>query len=174
MQTTPTPLVLDYINRKLSYNPDTGIVSKGGKAIGTKSKTGHLQLSLNLDVRYQGCSLIYMTRAHQVAWYLAYGAWPDKWIDHIDGNGLNNRLSNLRLATPLQNSRNQRKQKRATTSLYKGVTLVKSRWRAYIHSGDKVVHLGYHPTQEQAALAYNAKALELYGEFARLNIIVSE
>lgn len=93
-----------------------------------------------------------------------------KGIDHKDGNRLNNQRSNLRKATPTQNAANKRKQG-FTSSKYKGVSFSKEKqkWCAYIDSNYIRYRLGYFLNEVDAAKAYNAKALELFGEFARLN-----
>jgi hypothetical protein len=97
-----------------------------------------------------------------------------KVIDHINHDGLDNRRSNLRICTPAENSRNRIKQKRKASSKYKGVWKSRGKyWRASIQYNRKCIpiYLGHLPTEEQAALAYNEKAIELFGEFAHLNII---
>lgn len=93
-------------------------------------------------------------------------------VDHANGNGLDNRRSNLRLCKKLENSRNT-KIRTDNTSGYKGVTFKKAnnKFRAFIYTNYKQIHLGYFSTAKEAALAYNQKALELFGEFAKLNII---
>lgn len=90
--------------------------------------------------------------------------------DHVDGDTLNNQCSNLRTATARQNSRNRGKQK-DNTSGYKGVSRYKhyNRWRATINDGTKWRHLGYFPSPEAAAHAYDHAAVRYHGEFARLN-----
>lgn len=86
------------------------------------------------------------------------------YVDHINGNTLDNRRANLRLATNPQNTANSTD--RPHSSVYRGVYRHTGRkWRAYI-SG---VYLGVFSTPEAAAIAYNKAALEKYGEFARLN-----
>jgi len=89
-------------------------------------------------------------------------------IDHIDGNGLNNKRTNLRPCTNSQNSANRKKSKR-NTSGFKGVCKRSKRWDAYIRVGGIQIHLGCFDTPEQAAHAYDRKAIEVFGEFARLN-----
>jgi HNH endonuclease len=88
-------------------------------------------------------------------------------VDHVDGNGLNNRRSNLRLATAVQNQRNRRKQKN-NKSGYKGVSLSGNKWAAQIKSSDGVIHLGTFLTPELAYEAYCEAARKYHGEFARL------
>lgn len=101
-------------------------------------------------------------------------------VDHINGDGLDNRRCNLRLCTMRQNVCNQRIRTtyagKPTTSRYKGVTKDKrkrSGWVAQIVSYGNHIHIGTFPTELEAAAAYNAKAVELFGSFARLNEIPS-
>lgn len=93
-------------------------------------------------------------------------------VDHKDGNGLDCQRRNMRLATPAQNNFNAPKQ-RNNKSGFKGVYLYKRPatfpWRAAIRAEGKYHYLGGHSTAEAAARAYDAKAAELHGEFARLN-----
>jgi HNH endonuclease len=91
-------------------------------------------------------------------------------IDHKDGDGLNNQKSNLRICTNSQNGCNKAKYK-IGTSVHKGVRKVRNRWAAFIVLNRKQHWLGTFQTENQAAEAYNKKAMELHGEFARLNII---
>lgn len=93
-----------------------------------------------------------------------------KWIDHKNGIGLDCQKDNLRGATNQQNQFNQRL-RQGGTSKYKGVCLHKSskKWQAYIKFNYKSIHLGLFNSEREAGLAYNRKAKELFGEFARLN-----
>ncbi len=90
--------------------------------------------------------------------------------DHIDGDGLNNRLSNLRPCSHGENLRNKRKYKN-NTSGFKGVSFCKreNRFRAVICVSDIYKSLGYFDTAEEAAVAYDEAAVRLHGEFARTN-----
>jgi hypothetical protein len=94
--------------------------------------------------------------------------------DHIDGNTLDNRRENLRVATTSQNNANRGPQKN-NTSGYKGVSRDKwrSKWRAQIQIGGRYECLGNFDTKEEAAVAYNHAARERYGEFAYQNPIVT-
>ena len=91
-------------------------------------------------------------------------------IDHKDGNGLNNRFSNLRLATSSQN-KTSRGVRADSKSGFKGVEFQKqnSNWCAYICFDGKKRHLGVFKTSTAAALAYNKAAIEQWGEYAWTN-----
>jgi len=93
----------------------------------------------------------------------------DKQIDHKNHNGLDNRKSNLRLCTQAQNIRHQKPQTRKTSSKYKGVSWDRAKWCAYIKYQRKTIHLGAYHNEIEAAKVYDAKALELFGEFACTN-----
>lgn len=92
-------------------------------------------------------------------------------VDHVDRDGLNCRRGNMRLSTSSQNSGNTKK-KRSSQWLYKGIFKNKLRWSARIVSRGTEYYLGNFKTQEEAARAYDAKARELFGEFARVNFPV--
>jgi hypothetical protein len=96
-------------------------------------------------------------------------------VDHINGNGLDNRKQNLRIATKMQNSRNSNQPKNYRSSVFKGVTIHKRKngtigWRARIGVKYKVISLGVFETPEQAAETYNLAATKYYKQFARLNL----
>lgn len=98
-------------------------------------------------------------------------------IDHINRNGLCNERHNLRTCTVQQNCMN-RGPKPNSSSVYKGVFRYRDRhgikWRARIQYNGKNIHLGYYKSEDEAAIAYNVKAYELFGEFAYLNNIKKE
>jgi len=92
---------------------------------------------------------------------------PSEIVDHKDGNPLNNRRDNLRLATKVDNQRNSRKPKN-NTSGYKGVYKHAGRWVAMIRTNENKKHLGRFDTPEEAYEAYCEAAKKYHGEFARL------
>ena len=96
----------------------------------------------------------------------------DKFIDHINHNGLDNRKSNLRICTMQQNSWNMRKQRGNCVSQYKGVTRRKDigKWQARIICNRKRISIGCFDDEIAAAMAYDNKAKELFGEFAAPNL----
>lgn len=91
-------------------------------------------------------------------------------VDHIDCNGLNNQRSNLRLCTVAQNQANSAPYRNGR-SIYKGVDWRHDRkkWRATICVNGKRSYLGVFKTEEEAAHVYDKAAVELFGEFARIN-----
>lgn len=96
-------------------------------------------------------------------------------VDHIDGDTLNNQKYNLRTCTHSQNMQN--KKQRISTYKYKGVLRKKYKdreyWFAYISIKGVNTYIGSFKNEEQAALAYNERAKELWGEFANLNKVLT-
>lgn len=97
----------------------------------------------------------------------------DTDVDHRNGNGLDNRRSNLRVCTESQDLGNS-KLRKDNTSGYKGVHFFHGRWRARIAINGKRISLGMFSDPWEAAQAYNIAALTQWGEFARLNERLSE
>jgi hypothetical protein len=97
-------------------------------------------------------------------------AKPGEIVDHINGNTMDNRRCNLRFATRSQNSGNKRKV--VAKSGFKGVykkQKVKPRWGAAIRKDGQQHFLGYYDTPEEAAMAYDKMAVDLFGEYACTN-----
>ncbi len=91
-------------------------------------------------------------------------------VDHVNDIKLDNQRNNLRYATRSQNTGNMRKHRKGT-SKYKGVSIYAKtqQWQAQINCNKIHYYLGLFTNEIDAALAYNAKALELFGAFARIN-----
>lgn len=98
---------------------------------------------------------------------LLMGATSKQAIDHINGDKRDNRRRNLRFANKSQNAAN--KSYRQSVSGYKGVYPYKGKWIVKITKDCKQRHIAYCKTKEEAARTYDKVALELFGEFARLN-----
>lgn len=96
-------------------------------------------------------------------------------IHHINGNGLDNREKNLQVVTNSQHKMLGKKRQiynnKITSSKHKGVSWNKRKkqWQVHITLNGKLKNLGYFNNEIDAALAYDKKAKELFGEFARLN-----
>jgi hypothetical protein len=92
-------------------------------------------------------------------------------VDHINGDTLDNRKVNLRICSYSENNANTPKQKNGKLSKYKGVTKQKNRYRAEIRKNNVHYYLGSFIEEHDAAISYNNKATELFGKFARINLI---
>ena len=109
----------------------------------------------------------YQLRMHRVI--LGFKKGDGKQSDHINGNGLDNRRSNLRECTSQQNNFNRSANVNAK-SKYKGVKQKKNKkWEANIQFNKKKIYIGSFDNEDDAGRAYDKKATELFGDFARLN-----
>lgn len=143
---------LDFYNR-----------SYAGKEVGTTSneRSGKYRTFV-----YNGKAY----KAHRVIWEMTNGPIPSGHsIDHVDGNGLNNRISNLRLTTHAENLRNRKPQKNNPYGL-KGVSYCKATgmWVSYITVSGKRIQLGSFRHKCLAAVAYAKGALVHHGRYARI------
>ena len=154
----------------LSYDPDTGIfrwkMSRWQSRIGVEA--GTVIRIKRSGLRYRHIEVDKnRVLAHRLAWFYVYGKWPLLTIDHVNGDGLDNRIDNLREATVAENNQN-RASVRRNTSGRKGVHWAKARrkWVARIRSGGRLHLLGEFSELESAAAAYEAAAARLHGAFA--------
>ena len=112
-------------------------------------------------VRREGRKYIYLHRA-------LMDAPKGRQVDHKNGDGLDNRRANLRVATNMQNSRN-RHRRNGVLSQYRGVTKRKKAWIAQITVNYHNHYVGSFKTEAEAAQAYNAAAKKAFGKYASLN-----
>lgn len=136
------------VDELLSYEAETGLFRwresrrnvRAGEVAGFFNNYGYRQIGL--DGHYH--------LAHRLAWLVVHGATPAGQIDHINGDRADNRIANLRMATPSQNAQNQRKGRGSTGLL--GVTHDPRRgtYRAIIDNRT----IGYYPDAESAHAAY--------------------
>lgn len=158
------------MKRLLDYDPSTGVFrwkitvnnngARAGDVAGYLSDRGYWKIKVGGKLR----------RASHLAWFYVYGEYP-KYIDHKDRNKLNNCIDNLRKSTHQQNLWNQSLR---PGRKYKGTHRDPKRrpdkqWTAHITVDYKTKYLGSYATEEEAARAYDAKAKELFGEFASIN-----
>lgn len=157
---------------KLNYDSDTGIFKwkdifenrrfKNCVAGKVNPSSGYIHIKIHQQYFY----------AHRLAWLYIHGVFPDNFLDHINKNRSDNRIINLREVTSRQNNQ-WRTKNNDSLSGYKGVYSHPNsqKWRAQIRKDGKSYHLGTFEEKEEAAIAYNNKAIELFGEYAYLNII---
>lgn len=109
--------------------------------------------------------------AHRVIWAIHYGEWPENEVDHINGNKTDNRIENLRIATPSENRCNRGKQ-RNNTSGYKGVYFNKrsNSWYAEIRKSGIKKYLGSAKTPEEAHKIYVANLVNYHGSFSNKGV----
>lgn len=136
-----------------------------GKEAGSSDSSGHLYI----DVTVLG-----LRRAplHRLAWAFVYQDMPEQ-IDHINGIPSDNRIVNLRAATPLENHYNAGLRKDNKSGV-KGVRWSEKgqKWLARIRANSKEIHLGSFDSKLEAALAYDSAAVKLHKKFARTNAML--
>lgn len=155
----------DILIEWLSYDCESGALrwkkrrwkQEAGTIAGTVVSTGYRHIQL------RG----FRMSAHWIVWFLEHGEWPSVWLDHINGNTLDNRISNLRAVTPSQNAANKRPRRDSTSGL-KGVYFYphENKWRSQICRDGITRSLGVFDTPEAAHEAYNEAAAALFGEHA--------
>jgi len=134
----------DKVNGLISWIKPTSIRARKGSCATGKDSGGYLRIGIN-GVRY---------RIHRIVWFYIYGKWPEKFIDHINGDKTDNRIENLRDVTQMTNVQNIRKAKSDNKSGTLGVTKIGNKWRAKINTNGKCRHIGYFDDEESAHCAY--------------------
>lgn len=148
------------------YDPATGEfrarVQRGnrkvGALLGTLTSHGYLKVTIDGEASY----------LHRFAWFYMTGAWPEGDVDHINGNGADNRWSNLREAAHFQNMHNVGL-RADNSSGVRGVYFnrQKKRWQASVTVNGRRVSLGRFKSLEEAGAAVKAAGTRLVGEFYR-------
>lgn len=148
------------------YGPDTGEVRwrhntspwgrMAGRVAGCPNGLGYIV------IQFRGRLL----QAHRLIWLLQTGMWPRDDIDHVNGIRSDNRWANLRAATPGENCRNRRIDRRNKSGV-KGVCRVGGKWRAQITVNYQVIILGHFDDKREAAVVRRAAERLFHGEYAR-------
>ena len=144
------------LQKLLDYNPDTGLFlcrRNPSKIKGRLTTNGYRQISVNNE-RFA---------AHRLAWLYVYGQWPESQIDHINRIKDDNRIVNLRPATPKQNNENRglpRKNKSGCNGVRPSIT--DNRWVSEIGHFGKTVHLGTFASKDLAIAARLAAESRLF------------
>lgn len=174
----PTPLPsFEYLHECFSYNPETGAFvwktrplshfkGERGFRIFQKCYAGAPAFPHVSEGYYRGGLDGKLLRAHRVIWKMMTGDEPET-IDHINGNGLDNRFINLRAANLTENAQNA-KLRRDSFSGLKGVSYcnTQNKWMAQIRVNTRTKFLGHFLDKHEAHEAYRQAAIEHFGEFA--------
>ena len=149
----------------LDYNPKTGVFiwkEQTGRRVRVGDTAGSVKKEGYIMTRVEG----YRTYAHIFAWFYVHGEWPEQMIDHINGDGLDNRIDNLRQAIYSQNNVNSRMRSNNKSGI-KGVHFDKDRnkWSAVVRSYGKVVRKRF-DTLEEAAEYVATLRDQMHGVFA--------
>lgn len=161
--------------KRLLYDPETGMLTWrpvpeldrhsrrwnmrwSGKLAGSPTPTGYIRICVDYRV--------YL--AHRVAWAVHYGEWPELFIDHINRDGMDNRIANLRHVTHSQNMANA-SVRTDNTSGYRGVSkdYYTNQWLAQIWVDGKHHRVGLFQTKDEAFDAYCKAGKVLRGEYFR-------
>ncbi|WP_425517822.1 HNH endonuclease [Stenotrophomonas geniculata] len=148
----PLPSV-NLLREYLDYSSETGVFvwRKNRRKVAAGSVAGSVGTHGYLLIRLKGIKY----RAHRLAWKYVHGTEPELFIDHINGDCLDNRICNLRLATQAQNQQNH-KRHRSNTSGCAGVTRCRKtgRWIAKIRLNGKRICVGRYESLHEAGEAY--------------------
>lgn len=158
-------LSVSEVRRVLSYDPLTGCfmwVVRPSNFVKMETEAGRITPNGYRRITVFGREYY----AHRLAWFWCFGEWPPEFLDHINGDTLDNRILNLRPASNSQNQGNSSKQINNKTG-YKGVSYKKKdkRFQATIRHDGKTVFLGLFTHAEQAHEAYLSAAKRIFGEF---------
>lgn len=159
------PFTVEQLRSILKYDPDTGVFTwlmnptkriKAGSVAGTVYNTGYHVIG------YQGRAYL----AHRLAWFHFFGVFPQSLIDHKNHIKTDNRIDNLREATPAQNLWNAQIRPN-NTSGFVGVSWspAANSWRAQCKQPERGAYVGIFRTPEEASDAYQAVAKQHRGEF---------
>lgn len=162
-----TPLLIPAVARDLLwYDPSSGVIRWREYRTGNAMQNDLAGWVENGRRRIEIGGKAYL--AHRVAYFLHTGKQPPRFLDHRDGDALNNRFANLRPATRRQNNRNKGVYANNSTG-YRGVTYCQDsgKYRARAGVNGKKKAIGRFETAEAASQAYEDFTRKAYGEFYR-------
>ena len=155
---------LDYLHKVLAYDPESGVLTwrhrpremfdqqcqflTWNKRFAGKPAGNISTRDVNIILLGRGY------RSHRIAWALHYGVNPDGFIDHINGDPKDNRISNLRVVTRQGNQRNMKRRSNNTSGIL-GVSwdAPTRKWRVTIRAGGRSKYVGIYATLDEAAKA---------------------
>lgn len=161
------PITHEQLCALVKYDLETGLFywlvngrnfKAGDQAGHYNPANGYVRIAFKKDSYY----------AHQLAVFYVTGEWPKEEVDHDDLDGQNNSWENLRPATHTENCWNSSPRSHNSTG-YKGVHKRKRDFVARITANGKIKHIGSFSDPIEAAHAYDAQAIKLHGQFARIN-----
>ena len=143
--------IKEELKQVLRYEPNTGLLfwtdyahkSVRGKQAGTLNR-GYIVVMYKAK----------FYKAHRLAWLLAHGQWPQKHIDHINGQKSDNRLSNLRDVDDMLNQQNRYNARVDSKSGLMGASPYRNRWKSQIKINGELKYLGVYDTPEIAHAVY--------------------
>lgn len=154
------------INEYFQYDESTGNLiwkikrkrANVGQVAGHIDSYGYIVIGINKQVY----------KAHRIVWFIKMKEWPSSQLDHINNIKTDNRIENLRLATPRQNKQNTPIHKNNTSGV-KGVSWSSAlkKWKASIRIENNRIHIGYFETVKEAEVELIAKRKKLHKDFAR-------
>lgn len=155
-------IAAERLRELLHYDPATGcftwrvdrMCGRYGKQFAARAgqSAGNLIAGLRprVQLRVEGKNY----KAHRLAWLYAYGEWPAKELDHVDGDATNNRINNLRLATRRLNNQNHRRPNQNNRLQVQGVKKNWNRFVAQLCVDGKTRYVGSFATAAEAHQAY--------------------
>lgn len=140
------------------HNPTTNKI-KVGDVAGWICSTGYLRIT------FKGKKYL----VHRVIWFLHYGEQPPELVDHKNCLKVDNRIKNLRSATPLTNMMNKSKYKNNTSGITGvGWVIERSKWMAHIRVNGRLIKLGYFKNKRKAATVRKAAEKKYFKKFRHI------
>jgi hypothetical protein len=155
-------LTFERLRELLNYDPETGVFTRrvsrrgggpAGSVAGLLSDRWRYNTVVIDNKRYA---------AHRLAWLYMTGEWPEHQIDHINGDALDNRFSNLRDVTGSLNQQNKRRPPRHNKTGLLGVCYAANGYQASIWVGGRSVYIGRYKTADEAHDAYVKAKREMH------------